>query len=101
LFCTAILKNTFGGHGCAGSGEGYFFSGKMPNYWRSGFENGNSPSICSLSAKTFNITRKDTAAFAYPDGSHSLPFRTAGVIILSEKKYPSPELVKLNMVLDH
>jgi hypothetical protein len=47
-----------------GSGEGYFFSDKMPNHWRSDFENGNSLSICSLPEKIFNIARKGTAAFA-------------------------------------
>ncbi len=75
---------------CTGSGEGEFFSDKMPNHWRVGFENGNSLTICSLPPITHCIPQKDSAAFACPDGRYPLPFTTAGVFILSEKNSPSP-----------
>jgi hypothetical protein len=60
-----------------------------------GFENGNSLSICSLPLKTPHLTQKDSVVFAFPGGVYPLPFNTAGVIILSAKKCPSPELTRM------
>jgi hypothetical protein len=34
--------------------------------------------------------QKPTPSFAFPDGSSHLRFKNAGVIILSQKKYPDP-----------
>jgi hypothetical protein len=62
----------------------------MPNHWRVGFENGNSLTICSLQFRTYCFPPKDSADFAYPGGRNPLPFKTAGVFIMSQKKIPSP-----------
>jgi len=73
----------------------------MPNHWRVGSENGNSLTICSLLFRTYCVPQKNSAAFAYPGGKYPLPITTAGVFILSEKKFPLPESAHPRQQAEH
>ncbi len=52
--------------------------------------NGNFLLFYSLLVKTICFPQMNIAAFAYPRGRSPLPFKTAGVIILSAKNSPRP-----------